>query len=240
MASNDPAAPEPRARCDTTDMIHIHQMFRSTFGRFPELVAGIADGDTGRASVVAAHIAEIVAMLHHHHQVEDELLWDTLEQRAPACALHVAAMRSQHSTMGELLDDLDAALPGWAGEARRDQREPLVALLEQIRTALLLHLGQEEQRILPVASSTMSAREWGQLGRRGRAAVPRDRTFIQLGWIIDSLTPTDRDAWLRHNLPAPIRLIWRLHGSRRFTAHRDLVLHGPAERVERGGGVSLA
>lgn len=240
MASNDPVAPEPRPRCDTTDMIHIHQMFRSTFGRFPELVAGIADGDVGRAAVVAAHISEIGAMLHHHHEVEDELLWDTLEQRAPACALHVAVMRSQHTDMGRLLDGLDAALPGWAHDARGDRREELVGLLGQIRTALFAHLGQEEERILPVASSTMSAREWGQLGRRGRAAVPRDRTFIQLGWIIDSLTPTDRDAWLRHNLPAPIRLVWRLHGSRRFNAHRDLVLHGPAERVERDGGVSLA
>lgn len=240
MASNDPVAPEPRPRCDTTDMIHIHQMFRSTFGRFPELVAGIADGDVGRAAVVAAHISEIGAMLHHHHEVEDELLWDTLEQRAPACALHVAVMRSQHTDMGQLLDGLDAALPGWAHDARRDQREELVALLGQIRTALFAHLGQEEERILPVASSTMSAREWGQLGHRGRAAVPRGRTFIQLGWIVDSLSESDRATWLRHNLPAPIRLIWRLHGSRRFNAHRDLVLHGPAERAERGGGVSLA
>lgn len=239
MASNHPTAPEPRARCDTSDMLHIHQMFRSTFGRFPELVAGIADHDIGRAAVVAAHISEISAMLHHHHQVEDELLWDTLEQRAPACALHVAAMRSQHADMGQLLDDLDAALPGWAHAARPDQREELVGVLEQIRTALLAHLGQEEQRILPTASSTMSAREWAQLGRRGRAAVPRDRTFIQLGWIVDSLSEADRAIWLRHNLPAPIRLLWRFHGSRRFTAHRDLVLLGPDERVERGGGVSL-
>ncbi|WP_372700045.1 hemerythrin domain-containing protein [Arthrobacter sp. JSM 101049] len=240
MASNEPTAPEPRARCDTTDMLHIHQMFRSTFGRFPELVAGVADHDTGRATVVAAHISEIGAMLHHHHEVEDELLWDTLEQRAPACALHIAVMRSQHAGMGQLLDDLDAMLPGWAHEARQDQREELVELLGQIRTALLLHLGQEEQRILPTASSTMSAREWAQLGRRGRSAVPRDRTFIQLGWIVDSLSQADREVWLRHNLPAPIRLVWRFHGSRRFTAHRDLVLHGPEERIERGGGVSLA
>lgn len=237
MTFTHPMPDTPRPRCDTSDMIHIHRMFRSTFGRFPELVAGIAGGDMPRAAVVAAHISEIGTMLRHHHETEDELLWDTLGQRAPACALHVAAMRSQHEGMGGLLDALDDALPPWARDARPEARGQLTLLLDQIRTSLLLHLGQEEG-LLPVASSTLSAREWGQLGRRGRAAVPRDRTFIQLGWIVDSLDAPDQEAWLRHNLPAPLRLVWRFHGSRRFNAHRDLVLHGPAERAGRGG-VSL-
>ncbi len=35
--------------------------------------------------------------VHTHHESEDELLWDKLEQRAPACALHVGQMRAHHA-----------------------------------------------------------------------------------------------------------------------------------------------
>ena len=91
---------EQKLGCDTADMLMIHRLFRWLFGDAPGLVRGVAAGDTARAEVVGAHIEQIVAGLHLHHQGEDLLLWDLLESRAPACALHVGQMRTQHQACG--------------------------------------------------------------------------------------------------------------------------------------------
>lgn len=212
-----------RPGCDTSDMVHIHQLFRRVFVDAPVLVRGVAPGDRARAAVVGAHVREIAVTLHHHHRSEDVLLWDRLEERSPACALHVGLMRSQHATVGELLDRLEVALPPWEGSAAADDGETVAELLDQVRAALLTHLGAEEERILPTASSVLTQREWDELGERGRAATPRDRTMIMLGWIIDSLPPAERATWLRTNLPLPVRVLWATVGRRAFAAHRARV-----------------
>ena len=66
----------------------------------------------------------------------------------------------------------------------------------------------------------MSQREWNLLHEHGMAAIPRDRMFLQLGWILDSIPVTERAGWLRANLPAPARALWWAVGRRQFAAHR--------------------
>jgi hypothetical protein len=209
--------------CDTSGLLHIHQLFRRAFTDAPALVRGVPAGDTGRMRVVAAHVREVAEGLHHHHEGEDLLLWDTLEQRAPACALHVGLMRSQHAGVAALLRELDAALPAWEADAAAPARDAVAARLDDLHRLLDLHLGQEEDAIMPTASSVMSQREWDQLHAHGMAAIPRSRMFLQLGWLIDAMPPSERDGWLRTNLPAPVRLLWRTVGRRQFAAHRARV-----------------
>ncbi|GHS87881.1 hypothetical protein AGMMS50218_10690 [Actinomycetota bacterium] len=209
--------------CDTSDLIHIHQMFRRAFTDAPALVRGVPDGDRTRTAVVAAHVREIAGGLHHHHETEDVLLWDRLEQRAPACALHVGLMRTQHTTVAELLQRLDGALPAWEASAAAPDGAAVAVVLDELCATLLHHLGQEETTIVPTAASVLSQREWDQLGERGMAAVPRNRMFIQLGWILDSIPPGERQGWLRGNLPAPARGLWWAVGRRQFAAHRARV-----------------
>ncbi|WP_225753282.1 hemerythrin domain-containing protein [Actinotalea sp. Marseille-Q4924] len=212
-----------RPGCDTSDMIHIHQVFRRAFVDAPVLVRGVAAGDRARAAVVGAHVREMADVLHGHHRGEDLILWDKLEERSPACALHVGLMRSQHATVGTLLERLHTVLPGWEGSASAEDREAVAEVLDEIRAALLTHLGMEEDRILPAASSVLSQREWDQLGEHGRAAVPRDRLIVLLGWIVETIPPAQRAEWLRSNLPLPLRAMWLAVGRRKFAAHRARV-----------------
>ncbi|WP_019134979.1 hemerythrin domain-containing protein [Cellulomonas massiliensis] len=222
-AARHRSAEVDRPGCDTSDMLTIHALFRRAFTDAPVLVRGVEDGDTARAAVVAAHVGEVAEALHHHHETEDELLWDRLEQRAPACALHVGRMRAQHAATAAQLGTLDATLDAWERDASADARDRLAAALDDVRDTLLTHLGDEEGAILPTASTVMTPREWGALHERGMAAVPRERLLLQLGWILEVVPPEERAGWLRTNLPAPARLLWRLVGRRRFAAHRALV-----------------
>jgi hypothetical protein len=209
--------------CDTSDMLTIHALFRRAFTDAPTLVLGVDDGDVERALVVAAHVREVAGALHHHHSGEDELLWDALEQRAPACALHVGRMRAQHATTAAQLRELDDVLPAWEHAARADTRAVVADALDAIRDTLLTHLGDEESSVLPVASTVMSQREWGALHEHGMSTIPRDRLLLQLGWILEVIPADERAGWLRTNLPLPGRLAWRLVGRRQFAAHRARV-----------------
>ncbi|KQR12291.1 hemerythrin domain-containing protein [Cellulomonas sp. Leaf334] len=212
-----------RLGCDTSDMLTIHALFRRAFTDVPVLVRGVADGDTARMLPVADHVREVAGALHHHHEGEDLLLWDTLEQRAPACALHVGLMRSQHAATAAQLERLGGLMDAWEEAAGATERDAVAALLDDVRDTLLTHLGQEETQILPTASTVMSQREWGLLHEHGMASIPKDRMLLQLGWILEVVPADERAGWLRTNLPAPARVLWRLVGRRRFATHRARV-----------------
>ncbi|MBD8059704.1 hemerythrin domain-containing protein [Cellulomonas sp. JH27-2] len=214
---------DARPGCDTSDMLTIHALFRRAFADAPGLVRGVADGDAERARIVGSHVREVAGALHTHHSGEDELLWDTLEQRAPACALHVGLMRAQHQQTAVLLDALLADLPAWESSGAATDAAPVADTLDALGDLLQAHLGQEEADILPTAATVMTQREWGALHEHGMASIPRDRMLLQLGWILEVVAPDERAGWMRTNLPAPARVMWRIVGRRQFAAHRARV-----------------
>src|SRR6478609_1659559 len=134
------ATPTETLGCDTSDMLHIHALFRRAFTDLPGLVRRVPDGDRDRMRYVAGHTREVAAALHTHHEGEDQLLWDALEQRAPACALHVGLMRSQHAATANLLERLDELLTAWEDDAGVDERDAVAAHLDEVRDTLLAHL----------------------------------------------------------------------------------------------------
>ncbi len=209
--------------CDTSDMITIHRLMRRLFGDAADLVRGVADQNRQRVQVIADHIAEIANGLHLHHHTEDTLLWDTLEERSPGCALHVGQMKAQHAAIGAHLDELEAVLPAWRASAAAGDREKVAAVLDRVRDTLERHLGQEEKDILPVASASMSQAEWDVLGKHGMESIPRDRMLIQLGMMLESMPAAERRGWLREHVPLVGRLLFLLVGRRQFVNHYRLV-----------------
>jgi hypothetical protein len=132
-------------------------------------------------------------------------------------------MRAQHAEVAKHLEVVDALVPRWREKADAATRDALADAVEQVRDALNRHLGQEEEQILPVASATFSQAEWNQLGEHGRKSIPKNRQFIQLGYILDSMSPEDARAWAKENLPAPVRLLYRLIGKRQYDAEMRAV-----------------
>lgn len=224
MTNASPAG-EPGApiTCDTRDMHLIHAVFRRAFGDAVAIVDRVPAGDASRAQVVADHLVEMTEALHHHHQGEDRLLWDRLATRAPACALHVDRMRSQHAEIGTRLAALEAALSSWRTSASAADAAQVRATLERMNEALVEHLGDEEASILPVAGTSLRQAEWDQLGEAGRASIPRDRLFVQLGFVLDVVPEAERAQWKREFLPLPARVLYALVGKRQYEKHRRLV-----------------
>lgn len=200
----------------------IHNVLKTQFNEAQKLVEGMAVGDSERAGIVADHIAALSFVLHSHHNVEDELLWDRLEERAPACVLHVEKMKVEHKQVAELLDKAGELIPAWRDGASAKSRDALAKALAALNKAFDSHISQEENEIVPVAAVNMTQAEWDELGEHGRASVPRDKQFVQLGYMFASITPEQKAALLK-TIPAPVRLLYRLIGRRQYEKDRARV-----------------
>jgi len=205
--------------CDTADVVMFHRFLRMVFRDAVTVVDTVADGDRRRTTLAARHLRQIAHALDSHHHGEDTFLWDDLERRSPACALHVEQMRVQHAQIEERLNILGASVDAWQTSARRRDAVVVGEHLELLNATLAHHLGQEEADVLPVAATSFTPSEWGRLERHGRRAVPPRWLFIQLGFMLESMPATEQAVFLR-GLPAPARAAWTLFGRPAFRRHR--------------------
>jgi len=216
---------------DVQEMVVVHRMFRREYGLAPVLVRGVAAGDRDRAAVVAAHLTEVSTMLHHHHLGEDDLVWPRLHARTPVSGDLVHRMEAQHTTVGGLLEKVEALLPVWAAGAAQAQRDELATVLDALGPALEEHLDEEERDVLPLIAQHLTAAEWDELGERAVAVIPKARLLVLLGYILEGTSPQEHRTMLGV-VPPPVRLIYRGFGRRRFQKERDRIRAGavPAQR----------
>ena len=215
-----PSGDIPKAKtCDASGMAEIHRMYKVGFGEAPDLVGRVAEGDIAHAEVVAGQLHLLSVALHAHHEGEDERLWAPLAERAPSCAVHVERMKQHHAELLVHLDAMDAALPAWRASAGSMDAVPVLRALDGVNAALAVHLPDEEANIVPVMETVITQDEVEWFAQHGRKATPKGETWNSLGAIVTS-QPDGGDAWLRKNLPGPVRLLWRWVGKPRYLKHR--------------------
>lgn len=220
-----PLPPGHHPGCDTSGMLLVHRIFRWLYRELPELVREVRPGDTARSAVVGRYAHLDFFALHMHHETEDLVLWDRLEVRAPACALHVGRMRAQHAEVAVHLARIEPQLEPWVATADPRLRDAFAADVEGLRDVLAAHLGQEEGDILPVAADVMSQQEWDFMEEHTRATLlahrkelGKDVMALQLGLLVASVPEAEREDWFRANVPAPIRVLYLLLLKRRYDA----------------------
>lgn len=232
--------------CNTDDMNVVHAMFRHLLGRAVPLVREVRPGDRDRAAIVVAHVREIAHSLHDHHSTEDTLLWDDLAARAPACALDVGLMRSQHATVADQLAALEDPLTRLERTASAAARDDATEALDRVRVTLGEHLGAGEEQILPWVRTTFTQEEWGVLGKVGRSKIAKERMFVQLGHMMapirrrgprldarEPAAPRPADVPAGRASPVPRRAAHAVPGGGARLTHADAVAWEPGHNVSR-------
>lgn len=200
--------------CDTADMRMVHRVFRREFALLPAMVRAVRPGDTARSARVAEHAREHIDALEHHHHGEDELLWPPLAARAAFDPDVLDRMRAQHHDVAALLARATDLLTRWTQTAGADDREQLADVLAATSSALVAHLDEEEQHILPTVERHITSAEWAEVGKRGMASIPPKRRLVFLAHILEDATPEERTTFLTTHVPPPVRLAYRLLGRR--------------------------
>lgn len=216
--------------CDTSGLILVHRIFRWLYRELPMLVREVKAGDVERAAIVGEYARLDFFALHMHHETEDMILWDRLTERDPACALHVQRMRDEHASVAAQLARIEPQLAPWAQTADPARGDAFAADIETLRDALVVHLGAEEDTIMPVAGAVMTQAEWDEMENHTRATLlarrrefSRDVMSLQLGLLLASVPEDEREQWFRENVPAPIRVLYLLLMKRRYDqAMREL------------------
>ncbi len=210
---------------DTSVMPTLHTFFRREFRLAGAVVRGVAAGDLARARVVADHVELLTRHLHHHHTVEDELMWPKLLERvSDELAPIVHLMESQHERVDGLIEEIGTLVPTFREGASADVRDRLADLLDTLHVHLVEHLDAEEERLLPIAARTMTQHEWDEMGERGRGGTPRNEQTLMLGMYQHDGDPAVIAAMLA-DAPPPVRWIVPRLSRRAFRKYAERV-HG--------------
>ena len=192
---------------DVRDMAIIHRTFRNMYNESARLVRAAPAPSSGRVSFLADHIDFGIAMLHVHHEDEDELLDPKLIQRVPEQAPMTEQVDQEHQLIKTALDEAAAACAAWRGRPSADTGEALAASLDHLNSVVQPHLDDEEQKVVPLAAVTLTQQEWDAMGKHGVAQIPRNKRGVAFGMILEPLSQADR-AYMMKTLPAPVRMLY--------------------------------
>jgi hemerythrin-like domain-containing protein len=212
---------------DVRMMIVAHTSFRRELGLAPRCIRGVPDHDRRRTIEIADHVELFLSLLHHHHSIEDELLWDRLLDRVPGeLEPLVHTMESQHESVAILLEQTGTALTTWRTTATRDDGSMAADLLAQLVSVLTEHLDAEESRLLPIMARHITGPEWAEFTARGMESIPKRHAMLGLGMMLYEGDPAVIAIELR-TIPAPLRPVLRGLGRRSFRRYSRRI-HGTA------------
>ncbi|MEU9101270.1 hemerythrin domain-containing protein [Streptomyces sp. NPDC048361] len=199
---------------DTHEMVLIHRVIRREFDQLPRLFRSAAN-DRSRSKVIGAHAREMLDFLHTHHTGEDELLFPLLRERAVLEPELMDRMEAQHAQVDGAVAAIDVELPAWTASADPAVGERMADLIDAMLPTLIDHLAEEERKILPIVSVTLTQSEWDALGRHGMSAIPLTRRLVFLGHITEEADDAEQQRFMQV-VPAPARLAYKLIDRRQF------------------------
>ena len=210
--------------CEPFEMELAHRGFRREFHNATGLVRNVADGDTGRASVVGRHVEFMLTALHHHHLAEDKVVWPRLSARAGGRAADVSRMEDAHRAIADTSERVRAVAARWARSGDSRLAGQLAPLVGEFAGRVDEHLDDEERHIVPLIAEYLSPREWRRFLAHGSAFVrthPR-RGLALGGMVLDGVPVATRDRFLA-NVPLPVRTVYKMFGERVYAGYRRQV-----------------
>jgi hemerythrin-like domain-containing protein len=228
MTSTIVARPSAKAATGAAaEMRTIHSAFRRELRLASELIRSVEHGDRLQAAVVATHLDLLDRFLHHHHSIEDDMLWPKLLDRVPAeIAPVVALMENQHEVVAELLTRTVQVRAQWRVEADAFVAADLAAVYARLHVALVEHLDAEEQHVMPLVEECITAKEWARIGKAAQRSTPIKDAPRMLGMLAYDGDPEVIREMLGA-VPAPLRSTVLKMGHRAYAKHATRVYGTP-------------
>src|SRR5581483_5442646 len=173
------------------------------------LVRAATEPSRARVEFLADHVDFSIKMLHIHHEGEDELLYPKLIERLPEQAPMTEDVEHEHQLIVTALDAAAAKCAAWRDTPSGDTATDLATSLDALNAELQRHLDDEENKIVPLAATSLTQDEWDEIGEHAVAKIPAKQRPIAFGMTLDPLDADER-AYMKRTLPAPVRLLYPL------------------------------
>jgi hypothetical protein len=184
-------------------------------GRDLDRAAGILSQETppGEAQRVALaeHLHSMMDFLHLHHAGEDAWLWPTMRRLNPSASEVLDQMDVDHLAIAPHMAKVAAAAEAYRRSA--NGLEPLVHALGELRSILDPHLRREEDEMMPLVASTLTARQWDSW-EHAYYVKPKSKQALGLEghWLIDGADRAGYDHVLGKVNPVLRVVLLRLYG----------------------------
>lgn len=195
----------------------LHDAFRQDVERLARAATGIeAAGPETRAAVLLGWHG-FRRELHHHHRIEDTLIWplmrDKLATRPDDLAV-LDAMEDEHTLIDPTLAAVDEALADLDGEPG-----VLADRIDDLNQVLRSHLAHEERDALPLIRQSVTLHEWSVLNRRAMRGMSYRWISELVPWVVDAQSERSKEIAL-NAIPAPMRVLYRYRWQPRFDRQR--------------------
>lgn len=209
------------------EMKTIHSAFRRELRLAPALLRSVEHGDRLRANLVATHLDLVDRFLHHHHTIEDDMLWPKLLERVPTeIAPVVELMETQHETVAALLAETVALRAEWRKDADAARAAELAAIYGRLYDALVEHLDAEEEHVMPLVEACITHKEWAKIGKAAQRSTPLKDGPRTLGMLAYDGDPQVIREMLGA-VPAPMRGVVVKAGRKAYAKHAARVYGTP-------------
>ena len=198
---------------DPWEMALIHRLIRRGFEQSRQVVAG--PGATARAGAVAEYVGFHLDGLEAHHSTEDELLWPALYERASLSDAVIRRMEDQHTGLHDAIETTRRELVAWEATPTAAGSRALATGLSAVIDGLAEHLAEEERDIVPLIAAHITQAEWDHLGKVAFSKFTPKQRFTAMGELLEAASPAEAARMLA-DLPAPVKVVWRLIGRRRY------------------------
>lgn len=175
---------QPSAPADTRMMGIVHSALRRDLTRTVDALSRQpVPGDPQRIAI-AEHLQAMMHFLHGHHGGEDAWLWPTMRRLNPSASELLDQMDADHQAIAPHMEKVTAAAAAY--EKSAGGREALVHALSDLRGSLDPHLRREEDEMMPIVATTLTAQQW-DTWEQEYYVKPKTKTELGLEghWLID-------------------------------------------------------
>ncbi|WP_135457752.1 hemerythrin domain-containing protein [Mycobacterium sp. DL99] len=162
-----------------------HRAMITDVGRVAELTEEIAEGRIlcapNRAKAVARYVDLLCDSIHHHHRLEDQVLWPVINASA-GTDVDLTELTEDHTALDPRLDGIRALAKSFGLSGGHNIAAiPLKAALRELHTMLRDHVADEERELFPVIRRHVSVANWAMVEkaaqRGGRLSFDGPRTL---------------------------------------------------------------
>ncbi|WP_395307462.1 hemerythrin domain-containing protein [Mycobacterium sp. AMU20-3851] len=157
-----------------------------------------------RARAIARYVTLMCESIHHHHTMEDDVLWPVIEAAA-GDFVDLSELTEDHAALDPRLDRLRAAAAAFGRSGDPEMARPLAAGLADLHRLLNAHIADEERELFPVIRRYVSIQDWQAVEK---AAQRTGRLSFDGPRILAVATDPER-ATLAAAVPAPLMMLLR-------------------------------
>ena len=192
---------------DPTAMTRFHHIFREALDAVPQLVGGAPADDAARADFVGSYYANVLKLLHAHHEAEDLTIYPLMMERLPEHAEVISRVNAEHEALLGTLVAAEDAVAAWRAEPSSASQDAAAAALASLNTKLVQHLDDEEAEVVPLIGLCINVAEWGEMSALAFQRFSGDKVWLILGLIQEQML-AEENATMEANMPPDVRDFW--------------------------------